>query len=1067
MDAIDFSDYLKFVHTDPRYRGTNSFYTATDALLTLEAEIIKQEEPQDEREKRKQQHTERLPVLEILRKYGLGEGREHLLLAGKPGSGKSTTLRRLCVETAEIALQDDNHPIPVLVQLKGDKPILELIADRLEDGNLYLEHTDIKKLLRQQKLILLLDGVNEIPSDDLRRKLQYFRENNLTTPTIFTTRDLTVGGTLGIDKRLEMLPLTDGQMREFIGKYLPEDVDRLLGQLHDRLPEIAETPLLLKMLCEVFEPETGRIPQNKAELFEQFDRKYQSHKESAPVEADFRRFQSEILQYLAFIMFQGDADKPTEAWLTLPRSKAENILETWLEGRNESNPASRAKEWLEDLLEHHLLQVAADPRQIEFHHQLFQEYYAARHLRSMLEDRQPDLLDDDRFKHFYLNYLKWTEPLGFLLGLLDDEAQALRLVNLGLAVDLVLGAGLAGEAKPEFQKHLIETLNTKNQPTWLKIYLLGCTGSKEAKGLLFNFLESDDLDTAIQAVSSLERLNDLQIVPALKARVKRIEKWVVTDTSSSLLLKSGEKKLCDKAVELEIKIAKLLLELSPEDAKQIIDNYLENSNAVIDYFLVGNEIDALFVRYVEKNQEDIEKRLLLKLINSTCINNIGRLVSILFKLKSQEASAILIEKLNNTQDKQCFESIIHLLSKFDNEDSSKALSELVGHSDPNIRSKAGKALTDSRRLNAIPFIEPILKDRDFDIRWDASKVLAELGAEIATEVLMEGLNHEKCEIRSQSAKSIGNLTSENISRLLVKALADSVYSVRRSAAIALAQSGSEEAVSELLKALRDYFPDDPNLANSVFDFELSDNDKLSQERERYTIPGFDAKTIESLGDYDAIKQWIHERRYQRKNIIREVIDALSKFNIEKVQDKLYEALEYGDTVAAIALAQFGNIEMAPYLTKMIESDFSEPDFDRISALLTNLIDNAQDSERGLLILDIIHRLNASESHNNYYYSRNRLAIVLIRVNSSYIAKYLSKLMVLLNTRVGQQALWIIESVQFNCKFYNYDIFGAPPPSIQPPQLAVPIYSIAQVGILNTGSVDVQKQIGIQQPEPPT
>lgn len=1096
-------NYLEFIRTDSRYRETNLFYTATDALLNLTAEMVnpiaqgeatstaslrvQQEEPPNEREERKQQ-TERLPVLEMLRKYGLGEQREHLLLAGKPGSGKSTTLRRLCVEMAEIALVDDRQPMPVLVQLKGDKPILELIQAEFRRAKLRVTQAQIDDWLLADKLVLLLDGVNEIPSENLRRQLQDFRENNLTTPTIFTTRDLTVGGSLGIDRRLEMRPLTDEQMREFVGKYLPESGDRLLGQLQDRLREVAETPLLLKMLCEVFEPETGRIPQNKAELFELFDRQYQRHKEGVPVAADFRRFQSEILQYLAFTMLQGDAQKPTEAWLTLPRSKAENILEIWLKERHETNPASKAKEWLEDLLEHHLLQVAADPNQIEFHHQLFQEYYAARHLRSMLESKDVDLLDETRLKHFYLNYLKWTEPLGFLLGLLDDQDQAIRLVNLGLAVDLVLGAKLAGNVKPEFHRYLIETLNTKSQLTWFKIYLLGCTGSKAAKAPLLNFLESDDLDTAIQAVSSLERLNDSQIVPALKARLGKIEKWVETDIQSVLLLKEpGGKRLCDKAVELEVKLVKLLIELSPGDAKQIIDDYyLENSKGFIDYFICEEEIGDLITRYARTTQENIDKRLLTKLRKTTCINDISRLVNILFGLKSREVSAILIEKLNNTQDNQCFGVIIDLLGKFDNEDSSKALAELVGHSDLNIRNKAGKALTDSQRLNAIPFLEPILKDRDFYIRWGASIVLAELGAEIAIEILIEGLNHEKHEIRSQSAKSIGDLTFENISYFLIKALEDPTYSVRRSAAIALAQSGSEAAIPELLQALRNYVPDDPKLADSVFDFELSDNDKLSQGREGYSIRGVNTETIKIIGDYDGIKQYVDEKRFHRREIIKqEIIHSLSQFNVKIVREGLYESLQQGNTFAATALAQFGDVEMAPHLIEMLCDDVHGSHFDRISALLANLIDNAESSMRDFLISDIITRLNKLGHDNNYYF-RNRLTIVLLRVNSIHLAQYLSELRMLFDTRAGQQALWIIESVQFNCKFYNYDVFCSPPHSIQP----LPIESIVnnisgdyvagdkpqgdkiignkynnidKVGNLNTGTVTIHgNQIGSQQ-----
>jgi HEAT repeats len=425
----------------------------------------------------------------------------------------------LCVELAEIALADESQPIPVFVQLKGNKPILELIADRLENGDLELEPTEIKKLLRQQKLVLLLDGVNEIPSEQLRRELQDFRENNLTTPTIFTTRDLTVGGSLGIEKRLEMRPLTDEQMREFVRKYLPEHGDKLLGQLSDRLREIAETPLLLKMLCEVFEPTTGRIPQNKAELFELFDLKYQRHKEGVAISADSRRFQPEILQHLAFKMLQGDAQKPTEAWLTLPRDRAERMLRNWLKQEGETDPVSKANRWLKYLVKHHLLQVAADPQQIEFHHQLFQEYYAARHLRSTLQDRDADLMDDDLCKHFYLNYLKWTEPLGLLLGLLDDEVQALRVVGLGLEVDWFLGARLAGEVKQEFQKQTVGLVNKlieeKDLSQHLKLRIWEKTRSRVVMTNLFNLLQDDKFSERREVVETLAQLANKSDISSL------------------------------------------------------------------------------------------------------------------------------------------------------------------------------------------------------------------------------------------------------------------------------------------------------------------------------------------------------------------------------------------------------------------------------------------------------------------------------------------------------------------------------------------------------------------------
>ncbi len=48
------------------------------------------EREEDDLEKR----MEQFPVLAGLRRYALGDDREHVLLAGRPGSGKSTALRQ-------------------------------------------------------------------------------------------------------------------------------------------------------------------------------------------------------------------------------------------------------------------------------------------------------------------------------------------------------------------------------------------------------------------------------------------------------------------------------------------------------------------------------------------------------------------------------------------------------------------------------------------------------------------------------------------------------------------------------------------------------------------------------------------------------------------------------------------------------------------------------------------------------------------------------------------------------------------------------------------------------------
>lgn len=211
-----------------------------------------------------EEKIERLDVLAGLRKYA----KEHVLLVGRPGSGKSTTLARLLLEEAE-----EPHPqplpetergasppslvgkglgqIPILVELRYyQTSVLDLIRDFIKRHRLLLDTATIEKLLCEGQFLLLIDGINELPSEAARRDLYKFRQDyQTTTPMIFTTRDLGVGGDLGITKKLEMQPLTAEQMQQFVRAYLPAQGEQMLQNLGDRLREFGETPLLLLMLC--------------------------------------------------------------------------------------------------------------------------------------------------------------------------------------------------------------------------------------------------------------------------------------------------------------------------------------------------------------------------------------------------------------------------------------------------------------------------------------------------------------------------------------------------------------------------------------------------------------------------------------------------------------------------------------------------------------------------------------------------------------------------------------------------------------------------------------------------
>ncbi len=505
------------------YREWQDLYTPTDAIdrqrlepkksgrrLSLMVQTVPQ---QPEGEAPDREKIERLNILEGLRKYAP----VHVLLVGKPGSGKSTALERLLWEEAEkcrgaaLRLRSVTEEqrsrgeaekltrIPVLVELRRyTTSVLDLIRDFLTRHKLKLNSIEIENLLFTGRFLLLVDGLNELPNDEARRDLDGFRKKyRQATPMIFTTRYLGVGGDLGIEKKLEMQPLTEPQMQHFVRAY-SEVGDEMLRQLAGRLRELGETPLLLWMLCEVFNSDK-QIPTSLGELFRWFSGEYHKLKENVPIAEGLRNWQADLLQHLAFVMMQGD--NSTDLRLTLSKQQARNVLATFLQKKVDFSDDC-ARRWLEDLLKYHLIQLRTDD-QIEFRHQLIQEYYAAEFLLLQLNK-----IGDEKLKKDYLNYLKWTEPLALMLELVDDKNQALRVVKLALDVDLNLGARFAGEVKREYQKEAVDLILKLDIHKLLKVDFLGITHSKDAITFLSNSLQDEDSFVRGRAADALGQIGN-------------------------------------------------------------------------------------------------------------------------------------------------------------------------------------------------------------------------------------------------------------------------------------------------------------------------------------------------------------------------------------------------------------------------------------------------------------------------------------------------------------------------------------------------------------------------------
>jgi len=799
-------------------------------------------QPIQPKQKRQSEHEEKekipppISVLEICQ-YTT----EHILLMGRPGVGKSNVLERLLLQEAEKArllLQEaektcaeSQAKIPVLIELREWKTsVIDLITAFFRKRRLRLSSAEIDDLLFDGRLLLLIDGVNELPSDQARQELITFRENNPEVSMIFATRVLSVGGDLGITKKLEMMSLNETQVRRFIEMKLPQNSEQMLNQLGDRLKEFGQTPLLLSMLCDVFE-QNGRIPTNFGAIFRDFANVYDAKlKEKVQAFDNFGSWCSELLQQIAFAMMP--QSNPQELRLTISKSEVINILHSFL-AFHKNNSRDYAKRWIEDLLNFHLIQVKiiGISEEIEFRHQLLQEYYAAEYVWKLL---QTNSLSDAKFQKNYLNYLDWTESLALMLEFVDNKDQALQLVRLALDVDLQLGARLAGAVKEEWQELTLNYLNQIIKSPLLKSLYLKLTRSKKAIPILLRLLESEDSEIRKNAATSIKEIADESMLPLLIKVMEQSDPqtcWIFADilgrigndTACPVLLnriESSDENIRRSAAYALSKINSdltlhYLIELLKHPDPNVRGSTAESlwnihNEVVINELVLALEDDSPYVRaYAASSLGEIGSNLaVLPLIRCIDIDPDAivrtRVAEALGKIGDKTAIPSLINALNDDGN-QLYREAGESLHKICNESSIPLLLESLQHLNLNVREKAAYILGKFRDKKLVPIlVEIALKDESFTVRSRAIYSLGEIGCQSSIPVLIELLKDKELNVRKSAAETLGEIASEIAIPALIEVIEQEhkySFGCSPNAAFALSKINLEVSIPYLVKVL--------------------------------------------------------------------------------------------------------------------------------------------------------------------------------------------------------------------------------------------------------------------------
>ncbi|MEJ2406489.1 MAG: SUMF1/EgtB/PvdO family nonheme iron enzyme [Candidatus Thiodiazotropha sp.] len=165
-----------------------------------------------------------------------------LVVLGEPGAGKTHSLKRIAAELARGALEDGRRPLPLFIPLGKWIEPKQTLDDYLSQ---HLEGLGAgwQQLLAQGRVALLLDGLNELPTNQREVKIPQIRkltgDQRLPVVAASCRKDDFEDHRLDLD-RLEIQPLDEPRILRFCQRHFralldPETGDREGEKLFWRL----------------------------------------------------------------------------------------------------------------------------------------------------------------------------------------------------------------------------------------------------------------------------------------------------------------------------------------------------------------------------------------------------------------------------------------------------------------------------------------------------------------------------------------------------------------------------------------------------------------------------------------------------------------------------------------------------------------------------------------------------------------------------------------------------------------------------------------------------------------
>jgi hypothetical protein len=211
--------------------------------------------------------------------------KQYLMVLGQPGAGKSTFLRKIGLEALK-GKKGGFKPdcIPVFIELKSftssQIEIEKLILEEFSICGFPSSEQFIAKALEQGKLLILLDGLDEVPTvntNEVISKIQNFVDRYDKNSFIVSCRTAAYKNNFQRFTDVKVADFDDTQIEQFIGNWFQSEVDKQAGTAqkcwellqkpeYAAAKELAHTPLLLTFLCLTYD-RSQNFPNNRSVLY--------------------------------------------------------------------------------------------------------------------------------------------------------------------------------------------------------------------------------------------------------------------------------------------------------------------------------------------------------------------------------------------------------------------------------------------------------------------------------------------------------------------------------------------------------------------------------------------------------------------------------------------------------------------------------------------------------------------------------------------------------------------------------------------------------------------------------